>query len=52
VTVLKVGDQKQQVDELINLVVTRMKEIGVSYKKNIKKNYKIAESDVTRASVA
>jgi hypothetical protein len=29
-----------------------MKKMGVSCKKNIKKNFKIAESEVTRASVA
>jgi hypothetical protein len=26
--------------------------MGVAYKKNVKKNYKIAESEVTRGSVA
>lgn len=29
-----------------------MKSMGVAYKKNIKKNYKIAESEVSRSSVA
>ena len=29
-----------------------MQSMGVAYKKNVKKNYKIAESEVTRGSVA
>ena len=52
VTVLKMGDSKEYVDQFIEQVVTRMKEMGVAYKKNVKKNFKIAESEVTRGSVA
>ena len=49
---LKMGDSKEYVDQFIEQVVTRMKEMGVAYKKNVKKNFKIAESEVTRGSVA
>jgi hypothetical protein len=52
VTILKVGDAKAEVDEFINTVVTRMKEMGVAYQKNINKNFKIAESEVNKASIA
>lgn len=52
VNVLQVGEVKQQIDAFIECIVTRMKSMGVAYKKNIKKNYKIAESEVSRSSVA
>ena len=40
------------VDDMIETIVARMRGMGVTYSKNVKKNFKIAESDVTRASVA
>jgi len=49
--VLKVGDSKAEVEALIRVIVSRMKQMGVNHKKHVKKNVKIAESDVTRASV-
>jgi len=52
VTILKVGETKEEVDEFINTVVVRMKEMGVAYQKNINKNYKIAESEVSKTSIA
>ena len=52
VNVLQVGEVKQQIDAFIECIVARMKSMGVAYKKNIKKNYKIAESEVSRSSVA
>ena len=52
VTILKIGDSKEQVDEFIQCVVTRMKEMGVAYQKNVNKNHKIAESEVSSSSIA
>mmetsp|Transcript_1020 Transcript_1020/g.1854 ORF Transcript_1020/g.1854 Transcript_1020/m.1854 type:complete len:162 (-) Transcript_1020:278-763(-) len=52
VQVLKIGSSKKYVDDFIDLVVSRMKEMGVSYQKNVKKNMKISESEVSRDSVA
>lgn len=52
VTILKVGDTKKQIDKFISTIVDRMKEMGVAYSKNVKKNYKIAESDVSKGSIA
>jgi hypothetical protein len=52
VTVLKIGDSKEQIDEFIQTIVSRMKNMGVAYNKKVKKNHKIAEADVTRGSVA
>ena len=51
-TVLKVGDTKQQVEAFLQLIVKRMKEMGVAYQKNVKKNVKIEESEVSQKSVA
>lgn len=52
VTVLKIGDSKAHIDEFINTVVKRMKEMGVAHKKSVQKNQKISESDVSKGSVA
>jgi hypothetical protein len=52
VTVLKVGENKQQVEAFLQLIVKRMKEMGVAYQKNVKKNVKIAESEVSQKSFA
>ena len=52
VHVLKVGETKQYIEDFIQSVVKRMKEMGVAYQKNIKKNLKIAESEVSKGSVA
>ena len=52
VTVLKIGDSKAHIDEFINTIVRRMKEMGVAHKKSVQKNQKIAESDVSKGSVA
>ena len=52
VTIMKVGDTKEQVDEFISSIVTRMQQMGVAYKKNVNKNVKIAENDVNKASIA
>ena len=51
-TVLKVGENKQQVEAFLQLIVKRMKEMGVAYQKNVKKNVKIAESEVSQKSFA
>lgn len=51
VTVLKIGDTKAHADEVIEELVRRMKAMGVAYQKNVNKNYKIAETDVSRGSV-
>lgn len=52
VTVLKVGETKEQVEAFLQLIVKRMKEMGVAYQKNVKKNVKIMESEVSQKSVA
>ena len=52
VTVLKIGDSKAHIDEFINTIVRRMKEMGVAHKKSVQKNSKIAESEVSKGSVA
>ena len=52
VTILKVGESKEQVDEFITNIVTHMKQMGVAYQKNVKKNVKINENEVTKSSIA
>ena len=52
VTVLKIGDSKAHIDEFINQIVKIMKEMGVAHKKSVQKNVKIAESEVSKGSVA
>ena len=52
VTILKIGDSKAHIDAFINCIVTIMKEMGVAHKKSVQKNVKIAESDVSKGSVA
>lgn len=42
----------ESIDDFIHSVVSSMQSMGVAYKKNVKKNYKIDESEVTRGSVA
>ena len=51
-SILKVGENKAHVDNFIQYVVRRMKKMGVAYQKKINKNFKIAESDVTKGSIA
>ena len=51
-TILKVGETKAEVDEFINTVVSRMKEMGVAYQKNVNKNFKIKESEVSKTQLA
>lgn len=51
-TVLKIGDSKAHIDEFINTIVKIMKEMGVAHKKSVQKNVKIAESEVSKGSVA
>lgn len=50
VTVMKVGETKEQVDEFISSIVQRMQQMGVAYKKNV--NKKISENEVSKASIA
>jgi hypothetical protein len=51
VTVLKIGETKAHADEVIKELVDRMKAMGVAYKKNVNKNFKIAENEVSKGSV-
>jgi len=52
VTVLRIGDSKAHIDEFISTIVRIMKEMGVAHKKSVQKNFKIAESEVSKGSVA
>ena len=49
---IKVGDSKEQIDEFISSIVQRMQQMGVAYKKNVNKNVKISEQEVSKASIA
>lgn len=51
VTVLKVGETKEQIDEFIASIVSRMQQMGVAYQKNVNKNVKISENEVNKASI-
>ena len=51
VTVLKIGETKAHADEVIKELVDRMKAMGVAYKKNVNKNFKISEREVSKGSV-
>lgn len=49
---IKVGDTKEQIDEFIASIVQRMQQMGVAYQKNVNKNVKISEQEVSKASIA